>query len=241
MLKILAMSFIAGMATLFGSGLVMLGRRPTQRSLAFFLGAAAGIMTGVIIFDLLPSAYFYGSFLGALIGFSAGFLVLIFLDNMFRVAMGLFDSIRYDNAWLRLGTLIAIGIALHDFPEGIAIAAGYSAKTELGIIIALAITLHNIPEGMACTAPLWMGGVRRRHIVLMILAISLITPLGALLGLWIVNVTPSLLSVLLAFAAGAMSYIVFVELVPEAFRCGRFISGAGAAVGLAIIHMLSYI
>ena len=86
------------------------------------------------------------------------------------------DAINYNNAWLRLGSLIAIGIALHDLPEGIAIAAGYSAEADLGIIIAVAITLHNIPEGMACTAPLWMGGMRRRHIVMMIMIISFITP-----------------------------------------------------------------
>ncbi len=58
-----------------------------------------------------------------------------------------------------MGYLIAIGIALHDLPEGIAIAVGYAAQENLGLIIALAIGLHNIPEGMATAAPLLMGGL----------------------------------------------------------------------------------
>ncbi|HHX94534.1 MAG TPA: ZIP family metal transporter [Clostridia bacterium] len=239
MLEILVMSFIAGASTLIGSGIVMAGGRPTQRSLGLFLGAAAGIMTGVVLFDLLPSAITYGSAASALVGSAAGFCVLFILDNLFRVVMHCLDGVNYNNAWLRLGILIAIGIALHDLPEGIAIAAGYSAETELGIIIALAITLHNIPEGMACTAPLWMGGVRRRQIVMMIIAISFITPLGALAGVLLVNVSPGLLSSLLAFAAGAMTYIVSIELIPEAVRCGWLYSGAGAAAGLAVIKALS--
>jgi len=241
MLDILVMSFLAGIATLIGSGAVMIGGRPNRRSLALFLGAAAGIMTGVVLFDLIPSAYAYGSFTGTAGGFVLGVFVLFLLDNSFRVLVRNFYGMRHDNVFLRMGMLIAVGIALHDFPEGVAIAAGYSAEAELGLLIAVAITLHNIPEGMACTAPLWMGGIRRRHILLIIVAVSLVTPLGALAGMWLFSVSPRLLSWLLAFAAGAMSYIVSMELVPQAIRSSLCYSAVGIVAGLAFIQIIRLI
>ncbi len=137
--------------------------------------------------------------------------------------------------------MIAVGIALHDFPEGIAIAAGYSAEADLGLLIAIAITLHNIPEGMACTAPLWMGGMRRRHIAMMMVVVSLITPAGALAGYWLFSISPELLSLLLAFAAGAMAYIVVVELVPQSLRSGPLFAALGGAAGLGLMHILTLI
>jgi ZIP family zinc transporter len=241
MLTILFISFVAGTATLAGSGAVMVGGRPSQRSLALFLGAAAGIMTGVVVFDLLPSAYSYGSLTGTVAGFSLGVLMLLVLDNLFRAIMGRFGTVRYNNVYFRMGVMIAVGIALHDFPEGIAIAAGYSAETDLGLLIAIAITLHNIPEGMACTVPLWLGGLRRRHIVMMMAFVSLITPVGTLAGYWLFSISPGLLSLLLAFAAGAMAYIVLVELIPQGLRCGKAAAAAGAAAGLGLIQILSMI
>lgn len=240
MLEILVMSFIAGGATLMGSGFVMLGGAPTSRSLSLFMGSAAGIMTGIVCFDLLPSAYSYGSFSGTLAGTVLGFFILLILDNLFRFFMGFLDMVYYDSTLLRMGMLIAVGIALHDFPEGIAIAAGYSAETDLGIMIAVAITLHNIPEGMACTAPLWMGGVGRRQITMMIIAISLITPLGALAGIWLFSVSAGFLSFLLAFAAGAMGYIVSVELFPQAVKSGKLYGLGGAGAGFALVHILNF-
>lgn len=241
MLDILVMSFIAGIATLMGSGAVIICGRPNQRSLALFLGAAAGVMTGVIILDLIPSAYAYGSLIGTVLGVALGIFVLFVLDNMFRVLLRHMDGADQDNAFLRMGVLIAVGIALHDFPEGIAIAAGYSAEADLGLLIAVAITLHNIPEGMACTAPLLMGGINRRQILLIIIAVSLITPLGALVGVWLTGISSWFLSLLLAFAAGAMTYIVSVELIPQAIRSGRFYSAVGAVMGLAFIQIMNFI
>lgn len=146
MLNILVLSFIAGAATLIGSGVVMIWGRLGQRSLALFLGAAAGIMTGVVFFDLLPSANAYGSLTSTAAGFILGILVLGILDRVFRVFLRHLDRFNNEDQFLRMGILIAVGIALHDFPEGIAIAAGYSAEADLGLMIAVAITLHNIPD-----------------------------------------------------------------------------------------------
>ena len=241
MLQVMLLSLVAGAATCVGSGFVMFCGRPNQWSLGLFLGLAVGIMSGVVIFDLFPSAYRYGSLLTTAGGTGAGFLTLYLLDNLLKVMMRFFGGSRDYSYLLRMGLLIAIGIALHDLPEGIAIAAGYSAEEQLGLLITLAIALHNIPEGMATTAPLWMGGMRRKHIGLVIIMISMITPLGAMLGLWLVSLSYGLISGLLAFAAGAMVYIVILELAPESLRCSPVRAAFGALIGLSVIIGLTFL
>jgi len=233
------LSFFAGAATCFGSGLVMLFGRPTEESLSVFLGLAVGIMSGVVVLDLIPSSYEYGSLLTTLTGLVLGTVVLYILDNALGFVMSMTATPHRYSYLLRTGLLIGIGIALHDLPEGIAIAAGHSAAERLGLIITLAIALHNIPEGMATTAPLWMGGMRRRRIGIIIILVSLVTPLGALLGVWLVHISKDLISVLLAFAGGAMIYIVTMELIPEAVRCSLLRSVVGAVLGFSVIILLS--
>ncbi|NLO90229.1 MAG: ZIP family metal transporter [Clostridia bacterium] len=240
MFEILLLSFAAGISTFLGSLMVMFAGRSTERSLALFLGLAAGIMCGVVFFDLLPSSLEYGNPLTSAVGFLLGVVVLLILDGMMGKIMNFVDgSFNASGHLLRLGTLVGIGIALHDFPEGIAIAAGYTAEVRLGVIIALAIGLHNIPEGMAVAAPLLMGGMGRRRTALVVALVSLVTPFGALLGFWLVNLSENLISLMLALAGGAMSYIVTLELVPEAVRTHTLMSAIGALAGFVIIFLLS--
>ena len=222
---------------------MLYGARPTKTSLAFFLGLASGIMSGVVIWDLIPSAVKYGSLLSVLCGIGLGIITLNFLDRilnaLIRAPAGMSLEKTSKAELKRLGLLIAFGIALHDFPEGIAIAAGFSASENLGVLIALAIALHNIPEGMVAAAPLWMGGMSRRDITALIFLIALITPVGVLLGLWLVSISNELVSLLLAFAGGAMAYIVGKELIREALRYGPGISALGAVTGLLVIIFLN--
>jgi len=240
LIEILLLSFAAGISTFLGSLIVMFAGRSTERSLAFFLGLAAGIMCGVVFFDLLPSSLKYGNLLTSAVGFVLGVGVLLILDGMMGTMMNFLDSsFNASGHLLRLGTLVGIGIALHDFPEGIAIAAGYTAEVRLGVIIALAIGLHNIPEGMAVAAPLLMGGMGKKRTSFAVALVSLVTPLGALLGFWLVHLSKSLISFMLALAGGAMSYIVALELVPEAVRNDAVMSAKGALVGFVLILLLS--
>ena len=241
MLKVMFLSFLAGGATCLGSGIVLLSGRPTERSLAVFLGLAVGIMSGVVILDLIPESIRFGSPLEAAIGVVSGIAALHILDSMLTLILGTSKKVHNHSHLLQMGLLIGIGIALHDLPEGIAIAAGHSATERLGLVIALAIALHNIPEGMATAAPLWMGGMGRRKIALIIILISLVTPLGTLLGLILVNISPALIAILLAFAGGAMIYIVAAELIPEAVHCGPVPFAAGTVLGLGVIVLLSLV
>lgn len=214
---------------------VALGR-PGERLLSLLLGGASGIMLGVVILDLLPSSLKYGTYNQALLGFAGGVLLMggldVIISKLHPTTKGKFSRRKFLR---KMGILMAIGIALHDFPEGLAIAAGFSAKEKLGFLLALSIGLHNIPEGMATATPLLMGGTRKRNILLINSLVSLCTPIGAYLGWILVNLSPKWIGVLLALAAGAMSFLIREELVPEARRSHPRVATLGLTAGLLFI------
>ena len=149
-------------------------------------------------------------------------------------------SLYKGSNYLKMGYLIAAGIALHDLPEGFAIAAGFAATEGLGPLLALAIGLHNIPEGMATAAPLRYGGMNNRRILALNAAISLVTPLGTCAGLVLVETSPTFIGTLLAFAAGAMSYIILGELAPASRRNHKILAYAGMLAGFGLIALLNF-
>ena len=120
------------------------------------------------------------------------------------------------------GIVMALAIALHNMPEGMVIGASYAEdSTSLvagsGFILALVIGLHNIPEGMAVAVPLISGGMKKWVAILVTAATGIPTIIGAIIGYYIGTVSPVGLAVSLAFASGAMLYVVLGELLPEAF------------------------
>lgn len=237
-MKLLLLSLVAGLATTFGGLVVALQRGLSERSLAMMLGGAAGIMTGVVLLDLLPSAARQGGLPAVAQGFFLGLAFLFLLDKIFAFTMPTNSRQRDHYYMLNMGYLIAVGIALHDLPEGMAIAVGYAAEAELGMVLVVAIALHNIPEGMAMAAPLLMGGSSVKAILVVSGIVSLFTPLGALLGMLAIKVSQHFLGELLALAAGAMVYIVRFELVPEARKRHPNYALLGIALGITFSLLL---
>lgn len=233
MFSILSYGLLAGLTTTLGALLVLVFGNPGPKKIAFYLGLAAGVMLAVVALDLIPSALDLGNWSNTLVGFILGTGCLWLLDRRL-LRPGHAGSDR-PGSYRRLGLLIAMGIALHDLPEGMAIALGYTAAEKLGPIIALAIGLHNIPEGMAMAAPLRVGGMRPGSIILLILLVSLITPLGTALGILATRLSPLGYAVLLGLAAGCMLYLVAAELIPESRRSNRRLSSLGVLAGICII------
>ena len=169
---------------------------------------------GVVVMDLLPSALVHGSLTLTVMGAAAGVVTMFALQRTI-VHSSRFQRIRPDRHWITMGYFIALAIALHDFPEGLAIGAGYFAEPGLGVMIALAIGLHNIPEGIGMAAPLWMGGASVQRILLIALLTSLCTPLGAMTGALFFGISSAVIGLAIALAAGAMIYVVVSELLPQ--------------------------
>jgi ZIP family zinc transporter len=119
---------------------------------------------------------------------------------------------------------------MHNLPEGIAIGASYVASPALGFTLALTIALHNIPEGIAMACPLCAGGMRLRWILLYTAMAGLPMGLGAFIGASLGFISPLFLSLALGFAAGAMLYIIFGELIPGAQNSGNGHAGTFGAV-----------
>jgi ZIP family zinc transporter len=120
------------------------------------------------------------------------------------------------------GVLIAIGITLHNLPEGFVVAAGYIFNPSLGLIIAVAIMLHNIPEGIATAIPLSEAGTKPTRTAIITLLSGMAEPFGALLGAAALSTFAPriLIGYSLVFAAGVMTYITADELIPVAHEYG---------------------
>lgn len=232
---LLWISFGAGFCTLLGAILMFARRSWTDSNLALFLGLAAGVMTAVVLFDMLPSALAYPHYGGTLGGLAAGFLLMSLNQK------GMVRLFSDDSGIKGLGYMIMLGIALHDLPEGMAIALGAEMKARTAMVIALGISLHNIPEGMAIAAPLLVGRVRRLKVLYQTLLVALVTPLGTYLGKVLIGLLPGVLPGLLGLASGIMVYIVLFQLWPQAHQRDPATSWKGLAMGMVIIGLATFI
>ncbi|NMP23521.1 ZIP family metal transporter [Sulfobacillus harzensis] len=199
---ILAISFLSGLSTPLGALLVLGFRSLAPRILSFILGLASGVMVTVVVTELAPTSFQTGGLSALVLGCGSGIAAMSLLTDLWKPGNSFPSRLR------RTGHSIALAISVHDLPEGMAIGAGHAVHAKLGLIMALAIALHNMPEGMSIAAPLAMGGVARRKILGLTGLISLITPLGTLIPLVLGNLSHTISAVILAFAAGAMIYVV---------------------------------
>ena len=142
------------------------------------------------------------------------------------------------------GVVMASAIALHNVPEGMTIGAAYASDNGVmggaAIVLAVLIGLHNIPEGMAVAVPLITGGMEKWKAVLITASSGIPTIIGALLGYALGEIGPLGLALSLGFASGAMLYVVFGEILPQAILMYRsklpaFSAIAGILVGMLII------
>lgn len=144
------------------------------------------------------------------------------------------------------GIVMACAIALHNVPEGMTIGASYASNNGVmgsaALVLAVLIGLHNIPEGMAVSVPLISGGMKKGKAVLITACSGIPTILGALLGYLLGEIGPLGLTISLGFASGAMLYVVFGEILPQATlmhhsKLPAFSAIVGMLVGLLIIFV----
>jgi len=236
---ILILSFLAGLATGFG-GLIVVIKRPGKKVLGFLMGLAAGIMITLSFLELMSEALKISGWLLVASGFVIGSLLMFFLDFLLPHKYFSVDEKGVINGrLLESSMLIAIGISLHNFPEGIAVASGYSYLPKLGLVIAIAMALHNIPEGMAISLPVYSSGASRLAAFRLALISGLIEPLGALAAALFLENFRSLVPFGLAFAGGVMVFVTLDELIPVAHEHGHeHFTSLGVIVGCIATFML---
>lgn len=224
-------SFIAGLATGAGALPVFLFKKIADSILDVLLGFAAGVMLAATAFSLLVPAIDLGGPLISAVSLGAGALVIHFIDrfvpHLHPVAGVEGPPSKLSRVWLMI-----IAITIHNFPEGLAVGVSFgTGDVTAGLIIATAIGLQNMPEGLAVALPL----LREKYGVFKSIGYATLTglvePVGGLLGLMLVSASHSFLPWGLAFAAGAMLFVVADEMVPESHRKGF---GREATFGLII-------
>jgi zinc transporter, ZIP family len=241
-LNVLLIGFLAGATTTIGGILAVLFK-PREVVLIAGLGFSSGVMLGITFLLLIPKALTAG-FGVCFGGFLVGTLFMFFFDMLLphRHILQDEEGLSDDALSLRkVGVMAAIGIAIHDFPEGLALGAGFGVLKTFGFVLALGIALHNIPEGIAISLPLYHSGLSRTKSALAAAATDVPTIIGAVLAYFLGQVfTGNFMFALLAFAGGAMFYITMDELVPEAHKFGRgFYVTAGIIAGIMTAFLLT--
>jgi ZIP family zinc transporter len=239
--------------TAAGATLVVFTRKVSRRCLDASLGFAAGVMIAASFWSLLaPSidhavAQGYGDakWIPPLVGFLLGAACLRGIDLVLpHVHPDLKTVEGVKTSWQR-STLLVLAITIHNIPEGLAVGVTFGAAAlgagDLGGAVALAIGigLQNLPEGLAVSLPLRREGMSRARALWYGQLSGVVEPLAGVLGAWLVLSMSAILPYALAFAAGAMIFVVAEELIPESQAGGNVhLATAGVVVGFAVMMTL---
>ena len=217
--------FFGTFGTTIGGIIGIKFKNPSNKFLSFILSFASGLMTAILSFDLIPEALKISSIPNAVIGMLLGIICMmacnIIVDKKFKIQSSGTDTKRN---LLRTGIVTSIGLALHNFPEGLAIGSGFGASLTLGYSLAVAICIHDVPEGISMAVPMKNGGMNSGRVLFYVILSGITTGIGAFVGKIIGEISEDVISICLTFAAGAMLYIVSGELIPESNSLykGRF-------------------
>ena len=182
----------------------------------------------IICFDLIPEALEISGIQNVIFGIISGVVIMIFCEMLVNKKFTINAVDNNKNSLLRTGIIISIGLAIHNFPECLAIGSGFGASIKLGISLAIAICLHDIPEGISMAVPMKNGGMEKGKVIFYVLLSGITTGIGALIGGIIGNISKEIISLCLSLAAGAMLYIVSGELIPES---NKLYSGKTSTLG----------
>ncbi|MDL2237584.1 ZIP family metal transporter [Christensenellaceae bacterium OttesenSCG-928-K19] len=262
-MQALIFSAIAGVCGTGLGGIItaLLGAK-SDKMISALLAFAAGVMTSIVCFGLIPEATELSSLPITILGIVAGVVIVMLLNR----AVDIFTDKRQDKlqvhhtheelyhescvlcqsnnttTLLRSGIIMLVAIGLHNIPEGMAIGAGGTHDTELGLLLAVMIALHNIPEGMAISAPLLACGIRKQRVILLTALSGAPTFLGGLIGILLGGISDVAIALSLSVAGGAMLYVVFGEIIPQAIimtksRMLTIVTLFGIILGLAVTAM----
>lgn len=232
LVEITLLGLVSGITGTGVGGLAaFLVNRITNRFMGFILEFSAGLMTAVVCFELIPEAFELGGTVFTFAGIISGIIVVMGIENLLKNSS--FLKSGKNTGLLRAGILMAIAIALHNFPEGFAVGSGFQASAGLGFTLTAVIMIHDIPEGIAMAVPMRAGGFSKLKAFAYTVLSGVPMGFGAFFGAVLSEISRGLIATCLGFAGGAMLYIVYGELVPESKRLylGR-LSSLGNVLGI---------
>lgn len=225
-------AIIAGVSTGAGALPIYLKRNFSKNFLNVGLGFSAGVMLVASFVSLIFPSFETGvelfskhlAFLSSIFGIIIGYLGIIALHKYLPHDhfLNLQKSSRGKRKYGGKLNLIALAIALHNIPEGLAVGVGFGGEqTAEGIALAIAIAIQNVPEGLVVALSLLREGASKHKAFLMALASGLVEPVAAIIGLAAVTVSQITLPFFLALAGGMMLFVICQEILPELFTEGQ--------------------
>lgn len=191
------------------------------------MGATGGLLLAFICFEMFPKAFDEGGLVITIAGMLSGVVLTAFLESKIAVIA--------KSAGSRGGALLAVGVALHNIPEGLAIGALFAVDSDAAKKLALLVAIHCLPEGLAVFLPMKRGGMKTADVICLSLAFGFPMGLGAALGGIISTIAATITSGCLGLAGGVMLYIICGDILPESKKIwnGR-LTTIGAMLGFAI-------
>ena len=216
----------SGLGTSLGAVFIFAVRTPREGVMNALLGFTAGIMLAATAFSLLVPALDRGPLGQVIAGFLAGGALLMVLDSVVPHIHARFRETGHltvaEARAEQRGILLLSALTIHNVPEGLAVGLAFAAGgPDLGVPIALAIGIQNVPEGFAAAAPLRDAGSTARFAAGIGALTGAVEPLAAFAAYFAFDQLSGLLAGGLAFAAGAMLYVIVDELIPEAHGRGN--------------------
>ena len=242
------------LGTTIGAGCVFFVQKEIKPVIQkMLLGFASGIMVAASVWSLLIPAMEMGesagklAFIPAAVGFSIGMLFLWMLDKLIpHLHMGS-DTPEGPKSNLKKTTMLVFAVTLHNLPEGMAVGVvfaglltGSAPITVAGAFaLTIGIAIQNFPEGAIISLPLHSEGQSKLRAFIMGTLSGVVEPIGALVTILCAKVLVPIVPYMLAFAAGAMIYVVVEELIPESAQGEHSDMGTmGFAVGFLIMMIL---
>jgi len=239
-------STLAGLATGVGALPALVFKRVSDNILNTMLGGAAGVMLAATSFSLIVPGIEYGNQTwpgyGVYIVVFGMLFGAVFLDRIDKWLPHEHFVLGHEgpSSSLRRIWLFIIAITIHNFPEGLAVGVGFgSGDIDAGTSLAIGIGLQNMPEGLAVAMPLIGLGYSRWRAIGIATLTGLVEPIGGFLGVAAVTVFHSVLPFGLAFAAGAMLFVISDEIIPETHSKGKSrLATFGVMIGFVIMMAL---
>ncbi len=232
-------SLIAGLATGIGALPVFFATKVSDKLLDVMLGFAAGVMLAASAFSLVVPALALGGIWLTALGILMG---AVFLDaaDRFIPHMHFISGPEGPSSTLRRIWLLILAITIHNFPEGLAVGVGFGGgDLSAAIALTIGIGLQNMPEGLAVALPLRRENYSRLRAFSYATLSGLAEPIAGLIGVTFVTLARPLLPVGLAFAAGAMIFVVSDEIIPESHRRGFEREATfGVMIGFVVMTLL---
>ncbi|GLJ21415.1 hypothetical protein SUGI_0394330 [Cryptomeria japonica] len=252
----LMLSLIGGASTSLGALFVVLNPTPNLKMLGLLQGFASGLMLSISFMDLAHNAINSIGFLKANLWFFGGVIVFGFIVNSIpepNLVPSQFQKPKsgknHDNGGKDLmkkhqkqvlfsGIITAIGISLHNFPEGMAVFLGSIKGLRVGLNLALAIALHNIPEGVAVALPIYFATQSKWQAFKLASLSGLAEPLGVIIVAYLFpsSLSPEILEGLLGSVGGVMAFLTLHEMLPLAFDyAGQKQAVKAVFIGMAVM------